>query len=52
MDWRYWITFEGKVRTDSDDENVARTAAMQDFNEREMPWANVEVEPLEGGEGA
>ena len=59
MDWRYWITYSGKVRTDSDDEDVATLAAQErhaqliyDGTPTTTYAPLVEVEPLEGGEGA
>ena len=57
MDWRYWITYSGRVQTDSDDEDVAKTAAMIDHRDHlyDNPIAvsympELEVEP-EGREG-
>ena len=56
MDWRYWITYEGVVSTEdryevvtAADESEAQQLALED-HENKLPV--VEVEPLEGGEGA
>lgn len=43
-DWRYWITYEGRVQTPRLDEDEARTAALRDLRERETPWCVIEVE--------
>ena len=54
-DWRYWITYSGKIRTESDDENVAMLAAAERHAEliQEVPTViylpMVEVE--QEGEG-
>ena len=57
-DWRYWITYTGKIRTPSNDEDVARLAAAEQHAELIHAGAigatvylpEVEVEH-EGGKG-
>ena len=55
-DWRYYVTYSGRVRTDTNDENVALLAAAEQHAERNADESivylpHVEVEPLEGREG-
>jgi hypothetical protein len=45
-DWRYWVTYEGRV--EAPDEKTARQAAMDDVDAGKLPVITVEQEGDEG----
>jgi hypothetical protein len=45
-DWRYWITYEGRVQALTEDE--ARTRALEDVDNGKLPVIEVEQEGDEG----
>ena len=45
-DWRYFVTYEGVVTTETDNEKEATAAALADVDNGKIP--TVEVEEIEG----